>query len=194
MQNKSMQRQSADPAAGLLLAQIIRGLGQAIMLTVEVFLHRGFGRRYVVSGLAGIVVMIFFAGCFNGQHCNPLFCYTAAYSVLWLIAGISTLKRCWRDNDKVHSRYTGRPYICSLLPNWKEDNVKNLEALAVVLLGFGIHYMTPPLGDYLMLAAGLMLVRRYCHVIQQRDRLIAMNDQAIEQRIVAERFRDMQGQ
>jgi hypothetical protein len=45
MQNKSMQRQSADPAAGLLLAQIIQGLGQAIMLTVEVFLHRGFGRR-----------------------------------------------------------------------------------------------------------------------------------------------------
>jgi hypothetical protein len=138
--------------------------------------------------------MIFFSGYFNGQHCEPLFCYTAAYSVLWLIAGISTLKRCWSDNDKVHSRYTGRPYVWSLVPNWKEDNVKNLEALAVVLLGFGIHYMTPPLGDYLMLAAGLMLLRGYCHLIQQRDRLIAMNDQAIEQRIVAERFRDMQGQ
>ncbi len=43
-----------------------------------------------------------------------------------------------------------------------------------------------------MLAAALVFMRAYNLVVQQRDAAIQMNDRAIEQRQVAERFREMQ--
>jgi hypothetical protein len=172
----------------------VEGLVRAIALTVEVFLHYGFGCRYVGCGFMGIVVILAFALHFPDQNLHPLLCYMVAFGALWLIATVSMLIRVWRGKDTVHSKYTGRPYLWRLLPNWKEMNVKHLESLAVILLGYGVHYLNRPLGDYLMIAASLVFVRGYSLAIQQRDRAVAMNDAVIEQQIVAERFRDMREQ
>jgi hypothetical protein len=162
------------------------------MLTVEVFLHRGFGSRYVDCGFMGIIVIFFFAQWFPDQNPCFLYCYMIAYAVLWIIAGIGAIKRWWRGKCNVHSRYSGHPYLWSLLPGWKEENVKHLEALAVILFGYGVHYLNRPLGDYLMFAAGLMFLRGYNMAAQRRERVVEMNDRAIEQRLDAERFRELQ--
>jgi hypothetical protein len=102
------------------------------------------------------------------------------------------LIRCWRRQNNGHSQYSGTPHLGRLLSGWKDENIKKLEALAVILLGYGVHCLNRPLGDYLMLAAALMFMRAYNLVVQQRDAAIQMNDRAIEQRQVAERFREMQ--
>jgi hypothetical protein len=147
----------------------------------------------VGCGFMGMVIIFVFSLFFVGQDLRPLHCFLVAYGVLWLIATVSMLIRCWHGKDTVHSKYTGLPYLWRLLPNWKEVNVKHLEALAAILLGYGVHYLNRPLGDYLMMAASLVFLRGYNHAVQQRDRAIEMNDAVIEQQLVAERFRDMQG-
>jgi hypothetical protein len=193
MQQRSQSQQQVSQGAGYLVVALAEGLARATALTVEVFLHKGFGSRYVGCGLMGIVIIFVFARFFADQNVFPLYCYMAAYGVLWLIATINMLIRFIRREETVHSRYPGRPLLWSiLLPNWKETSFRQLEALAVILLGYGVHYLNRPLGDYLMLAASFVFLRGYGFAVQQRDRAIAMNDAVIEQKLVAEKFRDMQ--
>jgi hypothetical protein len=192
MQNRSQPSQMPSELTGRLIAESVEGISRAIALTVEVFLHCGFGSRYVGCGFVGIPIIFCFALHFADQHPLPLLCYLAAYGVMWLIAAICTLIRCWGGRDTVHSRYTGRPYLWRLLPNWNEENVKHGEAVAVILLGYAIHHFNRPLGDYLMIAAALVLLRGYSLVAQRRERAIQMKDSVIEQGLIAERFHDMQ--
>jgi hypothetical protein len=181
-----------SPGGARVAAELIDGISRSICLTIEVFLHRGFGSRYVGCGFMGVVVIFIFAMLFPPLDVFPLYCYMMAYGVLWLIATVSMLIRCWGGRDKVHSKYTGRPYLWRLLPNWKEVNVKQLEAFAVIVLGYGVHHLSRPLGDYLMIAASIVFLRGYNMALQQRTRAIELNDMVIEERLVADRFHDMQ--
>ena len=67
-----------------------------------------------------------------------------------------------------------------------------LEALAVMVLGHGVHFLNRPLGFYLVIAATLMFFRGYFLLVRRRERVVEMNDRVIEQRLVADRFREMQ--
>ncbi len=91
-----------------------------------------------------------------------------------------------------HSRYSGRPHLCRLLPGWQEIHVKLVEAVLVLCIGFAIHLLNRPLGDYLMLAGVFVLVRGYCVASALRERAVELNDAVIEQREIAENFRQMQ--
>ena len=192
MQQRTQNPQPQSPENGQLLACLVEGIARAIALTVEVFLHRGFGCRYVGCGMMGTGIIFVFAEFFPTEDPRPILCFLIAYAVLWLIATVGVLIRHWRGNDPVHSRYTGRPYLWHLLPGWKEENVKHLEALAVILLGYGVHFLNRPLGDYLMFAASLVFLRGYNLAATRRSRAVEMNDSVIDQRLVAQRFRDMQ--
>ena len=131
---------------GLLIAAMLQGLFRGTLLTVEVFLHRGFGFRYLNCGIMGIVGIMAFAQCFPHDDTRFLYGYMAAFGVLWLVAGINVLRRGWRGGNHMHCRYSGEPHLRRLLPYWREENVKHLEAIAVILLGFAIHYLKPALG------------------------------------------------
>jgi hypothetical protein len=192
-QSTARQQQQAD-ASARIMAEFIDGIGRAIALTVEVFLHRGFGSRYVGCGFIGVVIIFLFSMLFPGQNTSALLGFAALYGVMWLVALVNVGIRRWRKMNGVHSLYNGRPHLSRLLPNWKETNVKHVESLTAFLLGFGVHCLNRPLGDYLMFAAAFVFVRGYNLAVQRRDRAIRMNDQMIEQRLVAEQFREMQGQ
>ena len=192
MQQQSQRSKEPSPAASQLVVGLVEGVIRSTALTVEVFLHRGFGARYIGCGFMGMVVMFVFSMCFPDQNPRPLLCFIAVYGVVWVITAICTLIRFWRGKNAVHSLYTGRPYLWRLLESWKEQNVKYVEALALILLGYGVHRLNHPLGDYLMVAASIVLMRGYNLAAQRRSRAIEMNDSVIEQRLVAERFRDMQ--
>lgn len=192
MRQQSLSEQRAAQLNARILADLVEGLTRSIALTVEVFLHRGFGAGYIGCGFMGVVVMYLFTLCFPDQDPRPLLWFSAAYGVLWLIAMVKTLIRYWSGKDRVHSKYTGRPYLWRLLPTWKELNVKQLEALAAILLGYGVHHLNRELGDYLMLAASLVFLRVHNLVVQQRSRVVEMNDAVIEQKLIADRFRELQ--
>jgi hypothetical protein len=178
--------------SGYLVAAFIEALVRAPAMTLEVFLHCEFGHNYIGCGFMGVVIIYMFAALFPEQNQGPLLWFATAYLVRWLFVSIRAVIRYWRGKELVHSRYNGRPYLWTLISSWKEVNVKHLESAAVLVLGFVVHSANRPLGDYLMVAATLLLVRGYHFDTQQRDRAVALNDSVIEQRMVAERFREMQ--
>jgi hypothetical protein len=187
-QSPQQSNQWADTA----IRELVLGLVRSICLTIEVFFRRDFGSRYVGSGFVGVVVMWFFSLFFPPTEINPLFYFSLVYCAVWLVALIRMLIRYFRGKDALHSKYTGRPHLWRLLPGWREDYVKHLDAVIAILLGFGVRHFNVPLGDYLMAAASLLLFRDFAMTSEQRNRAVDMNDQVIEQKLIAEKFRAMQ--
>lgn len=175
-----------------IMAEFVEGAARSLALSVEVFLHRGFGSGYVGCGLAAFLLMFLVGKLCPEQDVRPLTVFAGLYGVLWLIATINVLIRWWRGMEKVHSRYNGRPHLCRLLPRWKEMNVKHVESLLVILLGYGIHHLNQPLGDYLIIAGVFVFLRGYSMASMMRQRAVELNDAVIEQKEVAEQFRQMQ--
>lgn len=190
-----MPHQAQDMHAGTnvnLMGEIIKALGRGLCLSVEVFLHRSFGSAYVSSGVAAFVLMFLFTVFIPLANPQPMMVFASFYGVLWLFAVLNVLIRRLRKKEYVHSEYSGRPYLCRLLPSWKESSVKHLESLVVLLIAYGIHAVTRTLGDYLLVAGIFVLLRSYGIAVAKRQRAVEMNDAVIEQREVAEAFRQMQ--
>lgn len=176
-----------------LVAGIVEGVARSLALSVEVFLHRGFGAGYVGCGPFALVVMFLFSQFFfSGQNVQSLLVFAGAFSAFWLIAAINALIRWWRKIHTAHSRYNGRSHLCLLLPRWKETNVKHVESLLVIALGFVVHLVARPLGAYLMVAGVFILLRGWSISSMIRQRAVELNDAVIEQREIAEQFREMQ--
>ena len=187
-QSPQQSNQWADTA----IRELIQGLIRSICLTIEVFFRWDFGCIYVGSGFMGVVVIWLFSLYFPPRDINALFYFSLVYCAVWLVALTGMLVRYWRGKDKLHSKYSGRPHLLRLLPGWREDYVKYLDAVIAILLGWGVHHLNVPLGDYLMAAASLLLFRDFAIASEQRNRAVQMNDQVIEQKLVAEKFRAMQ--
>jgi hypothetical protein len=192
MPQRGARQQRPNPDAQLF-AEIVEGVGRSLALSIEVFLHRGFGTGYVGCGPLAFLIMYLFSIFFTDQNMHPLAVFAGIYGLLWLIATVNVLIRWWRGMETVHSRYNGRAHLSRLLPEWTETNVKYLESLAVILLGYGIHrLMNRPLGDYLILAGVFVLIRDHGMASMLRQRAVELNDAVIEQRDVAERLAKMQ--
>jgi len=187
-QSPQQSNQWADTA----IRELILGLIRSICLTIEVFFRWDFGSRYVGSGFVGVVVMWFFSLFFPPTEINPLFYFSLVYCAVWLVALIRMLIRCFGKKDTLHSKYTGHPHLLRLMPGWREEYVKYLDAVIAILVGFGVRHLNVPLGDYLMAAASLLLFRDFAMVSEQRNRAVEINDQVIEQKLIAEKFRAMQ--
>lgn len=181
-----------SPGADRMFIEMIQGMIRAVCLSIEVFFRRDFGTNYIGSGFMGVVAMWIFSMFFPPQDFAPLMYFSILYCAVWLVALTCTMIRYWRGKDRLHSKYSGRPFLWRLLPRWKEENVKHLDAAIALLLGYGVHHLNIPLGDYLMTAASVVLLRDYAIGSDQRTRAVEMNDRVIEQKLVAEKFRSMQ--
>ncbi len=191
MPQQTARQQRPNPDSQLV-AELVEGMCRSLALSVEAFLHKGFGSGYVGCGLAAFLVMFLFAKFFPDQDVHPLGVFAGIYGVLWLIAVFNVLIRWWHGTQRVHSRYNGRPHLCRLLPGWKEMNVKHLEALLVIFLGYGIHHLNRALGAYLILAGVFTFLRGYSLASMMRRRAVELNNAVIEQKEVAEQFTQMQ--
>jgi len=191
MPQRTSNQQRPNPDVHLI-GELVEGAGRSLALSVEVFLHRGFGSGYVGCGQLAFLVMFLFAKFFPDQDMRPLIFFAGMYGVLWFIATINVLIRWWRGIRSTRSRYNGRPHLWKLLPSWKEMNVKHLESLLVILLGYGVHHLNRPLGAYLILAGVFVFLRGYSVASMMRQRAVELNDAVIEQKEVAEQFRQMQ--
>jgi hypothetical protein len=138
-----------------------------------------------------MVVIYAFSFLFAPQDLRPLFYFMTVYGLRWLIVAVAVTIRYWRGKDVLHSQYNGRPYLCRFFPHCKEVSAKHLEALAAILLGWGVHHFNRPLGDYLMLAASLVFLRVYGLAAHQRRIVVEMNDRMVQQQLIADRFREL---
>jgi hypothetical protein len=88
--------------------------------------------------------------------------------------------------------YCGAPHLWRLLPGWREEYVKHVEAIALIGLGFGVRWLNHPMGNYLIFAASLMLIRSVKLAYDLHRRVVDMQDSALEQKYVAEQFKRYQ--
>lgn len=162
--------------------------------SLEVFLHRDFGARYLGLQAAMVIVLIpLYCTACAGEDIRPMFGLLAAYFAMCVVNRLSSLGR----NAQVaanHSFYTGYPRLMRVLPWLSEMTVKKFaEPLLVFVAGVFVCAVSPALGVYLILGAFALMGSVMAVEDAQRLRAVEMNDAVIEQQIVAERFRDLRG-
>ncbi len=167
----------------------------ALAISVEVFLHRSrsFGERYVGMQAAAVIVIVpLYSMFWEGYDLMPLMRFLGAFLLMCFLVRLGGLVRRRRDGQGVHSRYTGYPRLMRLMPRADERRVKGaLEPLLVFFAGIFASPTSEPLGGYLILTSVGLAVSVQLSVGYERQRVIDMNDAYLEQRYVAERFREM---
>jgi len=168
---------------------------QTWAMSVEVFLHRRFGSRYNPLPAAAVLLLVpLYCAAWQGQDVRPMWQFLEAYVSACFIARINIVCRHWRG-DRIHTRYSGEPRLCLLLPRMSEIRIKQfLEPLVVFLVGVGMCKYSQLLGGYLIVAALCL----FCSVAQTeayyRRRATDIYDSVIEQQSIAERFRNLRGE
>jgi hypothetical protein len=160
--------------------------------SAEVFLRRGFGERYFGLQAAAVLLAVPLYGLlWEGHDLSLLMLFLALYIAAWCTARIGITRRRIAGAIE-HSQYGGWPVLLSARPfrGMSELTAKRLvEPLFVLASGVGVAQVDPPLGSYLMLAAGGMAVSVRLAFGYQRARLVDMRDAFIEQKNLMERFR-----
>lgn len=167
---------------------------RAFAVTIEVFLHHRFGSRYLGAQAAmGLVLMPLFTVFFPHANPFPLLAMTGLYLGFCVLARVDVLRRVSKG-EREHSYYSGWPYLMAIFRGWSELTVKQyVECLLAFIAGILLLPLNQPLGLYLMLA-GLCVGACYtAYRGAERKRLRDMNDSLIDQRRVAEQFRETHG-
>lgn len=177
--------------------QVLNVLGLAVRgwaLSLEVFLHRGFGSRYIgPEGLFGMCAMFLYTLCWPPQLVGPMLLYCLAFPGLCLFHRLSMFARTWR-HEKTHSKYSGQPLLYRPNRFISEVAFKQFcEPLLCLGLGLYVCRMNPPLGVYWVIGAVFVFFSASEPVIWERQRLRDLNDAVVEQQYLAERFREMNG-
>ncbi|MCA9639500.1 MAG: hypothetical protein KC492_02370 [Myxococcales bacterium] len=168
-------------------------LSQTLEASVVVFLRTNVGERFLGLQAGAVIPLVLVYSVFwEGHDVRPLFAFLGCY----LLACLSLRFRgIWhrRRGEIVHSQYSGTPLLmrAPLLRRWLSERAtkSTVEPLLVLLLGYLLLSASAPLGSYLMLAAGGQFVSFQLALAYERQRLMDARDAYIEQRHMAERFR-----
>src|ERR1700690_815275 len=191
------QQQSESPfpsmktAAGLMMF-----VTRIFCLPVTVLLHKGYGSRFLGwSGLFALLPFFLIGTLCSSSNAVPLTC------LMWLYIFRCLGGKAWNTYQLIqkrmpttHSRYAGKPLIAYLLPTWSEDALLWLEPLGIFILGQIIFWLSRPLGYYLCWAAIGAAGWRCLTKVYAMNRLLDTNDAAVEQKVLAEKFRELQNQ
>jgi len=153
----------------------------SVAITVEVFIHKNFGSRYLsINALRAIPIIVVFSLFFTGEDLVPMFWFLVTYIGMFLIKSAMSQNHTQHGKEAIHSRYTGLPYLCRWLPKWDEVKVKRLESVIVFGIGCVFHDTWHALGDYLMFASFALLSSIYLRFIRRmRTSLCAMRRSSI---------------
>lgn len=169
-------------------------LCQVLETSVVVFLRRGFGQRYFSKQAVLVIPLVLLYTLFwEGHDLRPLLVFLGLYMLCWAVARAGIIRRGIKG-DVEHSYYSGTPSVL----RWKlfRGRLSERRAKATVepllVFAFGLAFMdwNRPLGSYLLLAAGGMLMSMGIARSYERARLMDMRDSYIEQRSLAELFRE----
>ncbi|MBL9081602.1 MAG: hypothetical protein JNK76_07335 [Planctomycetales bacterium] len=179
---------------GLLHAALFVCRGFATSL--EVFLHRGLGSRYLGLQAAAVLVLVPLFGCaWEGHDLTALLLFLPAYLVMCLVARGDMLRRRLRG-EHCHTQYSGWPRLLKPGARMTELGCKQFcEPLLAFAAGFVVYQLNErPFGGYLMFSAVCLAISTNVDVALDRLRAENMNDAVIEQELLAERFRRMRGE
>jgi small basic protein len=173
----------------------LRFLIESWAISVEVFLRTGFGVRYVGSkGAMVLLIVPMFLILFSQKHDpRPLCWFLAAYLVMCVLARVGSLRR-QTLGDRTHSFYSGRPRLMGIFRFLSEVTVKQfVEPLFVAVAAVFVGNYNAPLGMYLLGAAACIGLSVFNSELSMRRRVMEMTDAVSEQHVIAERFREIQG-
>lgn len=166
---------------------------RSFAVSIEVFLRRGFGERYIgMQAAIAVPIIFFFSVFFPHDDPRPMFWFLGAYLLMCVRARIEGIRRRMRGEPRPHSYYNGWPWLSRAAPKFTETQVKlRTEPLLVLAVGYIASLMNRPLGVYIMVSAAALLLTAILTEQYERVRAMDMNDAVIEQRQLAERFREL---
>ncbi len=187
-----------QPSSGPNVAGMANAIGFLVhtwAASVEVFLRKDFGDRFLGIHAAAVLLLVPVFGVFwEGYDVRPLFWFVPVY--LGAVA-VARLGMAWRKRKgiHIHSFYSGFPRCMKAHSRVSEVQFKRyFEPILAASTGVTFCIMgEQPLGVFLMIAGASVYLSVTMSELQFAQRAAAMNDQVIEQQYVAERFREMQG-
>jgi hypothetical protein len=168
---------------------------RALSASVEVFLHqpRSFGERYLgLQAGAAMLLLLLYPAFWQGHDIEPLFVFLGAFVVMCACVGARVSERRRNGGPQPHTFYAGRPHLMRLAGRIDEAKVKSvIEPVLVLVVGGLIKNVNEPLGSYLLFAGVGLLISVNAMLAYERKRALDMHDAFMDQRNIAERFRDM---
>jgi hypothetical protein len=168
---------------------------RALAVSVEVFLHRTgtFGERYLgVQSAAAALIIFLYPAFWTGQDFEPLMVFLCAYVFMCACVRAGIVRRRVRGGPQEHSFYTGRPRIMRVTGRMAESHVKAVvEPILVWIVGGFVTAVSEPLGCFLLFAGCGLLVSVNLSLRYDRLRALDMNDALVDQRRIAEQWREM---
>lgn len=163
---------------------------RALATSVEVFLHRDMGPRYL--GFNAIAVLVFipvYCAFWEGYNLEPMMWFLVAYVVMLLVTRLSVIRQRFRG-EVGHSFYNGFPRL--LTPKARVDEVsfkRHHEPIFVGLMGLFVSVINPPLGWFWMFGAAALILKGFISDQTNEVRVMDLRDAMIEQQILSDKFR-----
>ena len=160
--------------------------GHASCLTP--FLRTDFGKEnFTYSGLAAFFIIIAYGSFANSEAMWFFF-------LLWLLAMLRQRIKGIQNRRigvVVHSRYSGYPWLSwKMFPRIKDEtNARGADGLICITVGGLLSYVDPALGWFIGVGGVSLLFVEALTVELTKKRLQAMRDAEIEQRDLAEHYR-----
>ncbi|HEY4310170.1 MAG TPA: hypothetical protein VGN12_12025 [Pirellulales bacterium] len=167
----------------------------SIAVSIEVFIRRDFGGRYI--GAQAVLAAVLIPGYCQAWSPNDAFPMVCFY-FLFLGAAIAKAIRGYlrmRRGQSDHTRYSGRPNVLTTFPRQSDDKAKKyVEPMLVFIAGMVLLHLTPALALYLCVASACLHLSAWETEKWMRKRAWDMNDAVCEQQDIAERFRGLRGE
>ena len=167
-------------------------LVRTLATSVEVFLHRGMGERYLQGQAAGVLLLVIVYGPLTGlAGLDWLFAFLGFYLIACVGVRADIISRL-KAGEIEHSYYTGAPRLLRwpLFRRLPESTLKGtVEPMVVFVAGCLFLPVSEALGSYLLIAGLALAISVTLAETYERTRLMDMQDALIDQRRRAELFR-----
>jgi len=166
-------------------------LARALACSLEVYLHRNFGERYLgAQALLAMLIMFVFPAFMPGEDPTAMMVFLGLYLVGLGVASAGIAARRKRGELGPHTFYTGTPCIGGR--HISETTMKGaIEPMLAILGGAFLFELDSVLGAYLVIAGLGLLVSVQLTLASERKRVLDMHDAYEEQRRTAEVWRSM---
>ncbi len=170
-------------------ANLLTLLCRTLAITLEVFLHRDFGSRYIGwQAAAALPLLLLYCVLWPEHDLRPMLAFAGLF-VLACAGARSGIRQRKRNGESRHSYYNGAPRLARWFPNQDELSIKRREPTLVMLAGLVTCVFSPPLGVYLMLAAIALGIWLDLMVRHEETQAQDLYDAYVHQQRLAERFR-----
>ncbi len=185
-QNQQNGKQLSDNRVAFNALWMVANGGSMCLLP---FLRHRMGSNAI--GWNGVFALIFMWVYGDAAQCPEIIGFFCVWIFFVLVRRIESVKLA-RNGVVIHSRYAGDPLIMRLLPFIKRKDATAAEIALCLLIGGLTYTASPSLGGFILTAAICLLIVGAIEEQAFKNRVTAMRDAAIEQRAMAEAYRNGQ--